>query len=73
MVTPSENDDALILRMDLLRSQSNASQEHRIDNQLTRNLIWTFIDANEMSPTFPKLSLDDIRTLTLGNPETVIL
>ncbi|CAF1473799.1 unnamed protein product, partial [Rotaria sordida] len=64
-LTPSAADDFIIARMNSLRTKSNALQTRLIDHQLTRNSIWDVIDLDHLAVTFPKLSLSDIRTLTL--------
>ncbi|CAF4200472.1 unnamed protein product, partial [Rotaria sordida] len=65
LVTPSAADDIIVDRMNSLRTKSNALQTRLIDHQLTRNSIWDAIDLDQLAVTFPKLSLSDIRTLTL--------
>jgi hypothetical protein len=59
--------------MNSLRTKSNALHTHLIDNQLTRNSIWNNVDLDHLVMTFPKLSLTDIRTLTLGNSIRLML
>ncbi|CAF3184663.1 unnamed protein product [Rotaria sp. Silwood2] len=67
MVNPSIDNDAVITRMNSLRTKSNELQNYLIDHQLTRNSVWDVIELDHVAVTFPKLSLDEIRTLTLGN------
>ena len=67
MKTPSPDDnDDIIRRMNSLRNKSNTLLIHLNDYHLTRNSIWNVTDIQHLQQKFPKLSLSDIRTLTLG-------
>ena len=66
MKTPSPDDDDIIHRMYSLRNKSNTLLIHLNDYYLTRNSIWNVTDIQHLPQKFPKLSLSDIRTLTLG-------
>ncbi|CAF4941970.1 unnamed protein product [Rotaria sp. Silwood1] len=67
MVNPSIDNDAIITHMNTLRTKSNELQKYLNDHQLTRNSVWDIIDLDHLAVTFPKLSLDEIRTFTVGN------
>ena len=66
MKTPSPFDDDIIHRMNSLRNKSNDLLIHLNDYHLTGNSIWNVTDIEQLPENFPKLSLSDIRTLTLG-------
>ncbi|CAF4616697.1 unnamed protein product [Rotaria socialis] len=66
MVTPSPNDDETIRRMNYLRTQNNTLQIFLIDYNLTRNSIWNVIGIHNLVQRFPKLSMVDLRMITLG-------
>ncbi|CAF4014452.1 unnamed protein product, partial [Rotaria sp. Silwood1] len=65
MVNPSIDNDAIITHMNTLRTKSNELQKYLNDHQLTRNSVWDIIDLDHLAVTFPKLSLDEIRTFTV--------
>ena len=64
--TPLPFDDDIIHRMNSLRNKSNDLLIHLNDYHLTGNSIWSVTDIEQLPENFPKLSLSDIRTLTLG-------
>ena len=66
LVTPSPDDDETVRRMNLLLTQSNVLQERLIQDNLQRHTAWQSIDIDDLPEPFPKMSLDDIRSLTLG-------
>ena len=66
MKTPSPDDDDIIRRMNSLRNKSHTLLIHLNDCHLTGNSIWNVTDIQHLPQKFPKLSLSDIRTLTLG-------
>ena len=66
MVTASLDDDDTVRRMNLLLTRSNVLQEQLIQRNLQRNSVWQLIDIDNLPEPFPVLSLDDIRSLTLG-------
>ena len=66
MVTASLDDDDIVRRMNLLLTKSNVLQEQLIQRNLQRNSVWQLIDIDNLPEPVPVLSLDDIRSLTLG-------
>ena len=66
MITASPDDDNVVRRMNNLLTQSNMLQERLVENDLLKHRVWQEIDTDNLSQPFPRLSLDDIRTLTLG-------
>lgn len=67
MVTPSPDDDNVVRRMNRLLSQSNALYERLIQDNLMRSSVWQATTIDNLSEPFPTLSLDYIRSLTIGN------
>ena len=65
MVTTSTTND-IIAHMNSLRTKSNALQTYLMHNQLTRSTIWNVINVQHLTQPFPRLSLSELRTLTLG-------
>ncbi|CAF4618720.1 unnamed protein product, partial [Rotaria magnacalcarata] len=66
MVVASPEDDDIVRRMNQLLSKSNILQERLIQDNLQRHNVWRFIDIDNLFEPFPVLSLDDIRSITLG-------
>ncbi|CAF4738959.1 unnamed protein product [Rotaria socialis] len=66
MVVASPKDDDIIRRVNQLLSKSNILQEWLIQDNLQRHDVWQFIDIDNLFEPFPVLSLDDIRSITLG-------
>ena len=66
VVTASPDDDKLVRRMKKLLTQSNMLQERLVEDDLLKHRVWQEIDTDNLSQPFPRLSLDDIRTLTFG-------
>lgn len=66
LVTPSPGDDETVRRMNALLMQSNILQERLIRDGLQRHTIWHSIDIEDFHEPFPVMSLDDIRSLTIG-------
>ena len=64
LVAPSPDDDETVRRMNLLLTQSNVLQERLIQDNLQRHTAWQSIDIDDLPEPFPKMSLDDIRSLT---------
>ena len=67
MVVPKPNDDYVINQMNHLLTQSNVLHERLIEDNLMRSNVWEATDSNDLAEPFPNLSLDYIRSLTLGN------
>jgi hypothetical protein len=67
MVTASPDDDNVVRRMNLLLTQSNALHERLIQDNLMRSSVWQTTDIDNLAEPFPVLSLDYIRSLTLGS------
>lgn len=67
MVTPSPDDDFIVRRMNRLLTQSNDLHERLIQDDLMRSTVWQTTDIDNLDHAFPVLSLDYIRSLTLGN------
>ena len=65
MVTTCTTND-IIAHMNSLRTKSNALQTCLMNNQLTRSTIWNVINVQHLTGSFPRLSLSELRTLTLG-------
>ena len=66
MVAASSDDDNVVLHMNRLLTQSNVLQERLIEDNLMRRHVWQPTDVNNLAESFPTLTLDDIRSLTLG-------
>ena len=67
MVTPSPDDDNMVRGMNCLLTQSNALHGRLIQDNLMRSGVWKTADIDNLAEPFPVLSLDYIRSLTLGN------
>ncbi|CAF1560311.1 unnamed protein product [Rotaria magnacalcarata] len=65
-VVASSEDDDIVRRMNQLLSKSNILQERLIQDNLQRHNVWQLIDIDNLFEPFPVLSLDDIRSITLG-------
>ena len=66
MVAASPDDDNIVRRMNHLLMQSNVLQDRLVEDNLIRHRIWQATEINNLPEQFPILSLDDIRSLTLG-------
>ncbi|CAF4521237.1 unnamed protein product [Rotaria socialis] len=66
MVVASPEDDDIVRRMNQLLSKSNILHEWFIQDNLQRHNVWQCIDIDNLFDPFPVLSLDDIRSITLG-------
>ena len=66
VVAASSDDDNVLLHMNRLLTQSNMLQERLIEDYLMRRHVWQATDVNNSAESFPTLTLDDIRSLTLG-------
>lgn len=67
MVVPSPDDDDVVRRINDLLTKSNALHERLVRNNLMRSHVWQATDIYNLIKPCPILSLDDIRSLTLGN------
>lgn len=67
MVTASPDDDNVVHRMNNLLTQNNALHDRLIEENLLRSGAWQATDVDSLAEPFPELSLDYIRSLTLGN------
>ena len=66
LATPSSDDDETVRHMNLLLKQSNILQDRLIQDNLQRHTAWHSIEIDDLPEPFPTMSLDDIRSLTLG-------
>ena len=66
LVAASPDDDETVRRMNSLLMQSNILQERLIQDNLQRYSVWQSINIDDLSEPFPVLSLDDLRSLTIG-------
>ena len=67
MITASPDDDNVVHRMNTLLTQNNALHDRLIEKNLLRSGAWQTTDVGSLGEPFPELSLDYIRSLTLGN------
>ena len=67
MITASPDDDNVVHRMSTLLTQNNALHDRLIEENLLRSGAWQTTDVDSLGEPFPELSLDYIRSLTLGN------
>lgn len=66
MVTASSEDDNIVQQMNRLLGQRNLLQHYVQTNGLERPGTWRPIEINDLAIPFPVLSLDYIRSITLG-------
>ena len=66
MIAASPDDDNIVRRMNRLLKQSNVLQDRLVEDNLMRHRIWQATDIKNLAEPFPILSLDEIRSLTLG-------
>ena len=66
LVTSSPDDDETVRRMNSLLTQSNILQERLVQSNLQRHNVWEPRDVDNLPEPFPVLSLDDLRSLTIG-------
>jgi hypothetical protein len=67
MVVASADHDDIIRRMNTLLTQSNVLQERLMEENLMRHHVWQQTRINDLNEPFPVLTIDEIRSLTLGN------
>ena len=67
MITAPPDDDNIVYRMNTLLTQNNALHDHSIKENLLQSVAWQVIDADSLAEPFSEVSLDYIRSLTLGN------
>jgi hypothetical protein len=67
MIASSPDDDNVVRRMNDLLTKSNALHERLVRDNLMQSNVWQATDIYNLTKPFPILSLDYIRSLTLGN------
>ena len=66
LVAASPDDNETVRRMNSLLIQSNILHERLIQDNLQRHSVWQSIDIDALPEPFLVLSLNDLRSLTIG-------
>ncbi|CAF3303856.1 unnamed protein product [Rotaria sp. Silwood2] len=66
LVAASPDDDETVRRMSSLLTQSNILHERLVQDNLQRHNVWQSTNIDDLPEPFFVLSLDDLRSLTIG-------